>query len=190
MMKFRSLALAFVLAQGLVVVAPAHASQSIIRENATHDRQQWNVFAVAGFWGVYTHFGVGAWYAYPIVPEGFLPKVNDAFFIEAGGAVERFNYGATGCNDSWFRVTPLGGVRWSFYFTDEWSAFGTAKLGYGLGFGDSSDCDVLGTNAVNVSYSQFAIDGAVGAQWQFSDAWAMRFELGYLGATVGVGSDL
>ena len=67
-------------------------------------------------------------------------------------------------------------------------------MGYGIGFGDSTSCDVGNGSYSNVdsgvNYSTFIVDGSAGAYWNFSEAWAMRLELSYIGPVVGAGIKL
>jgi hypothetical protein len=175
----------------------AQAAEMIIEDKGTHERAMHaDVFAVINpsFYG-YLHLGLGGWFAYPVVPDGFIPDLNEAFFIEAGAAVERYSWswGAFGydCSESWWRVTPMGGVRWSFYLTPEWTVFGTAKLGWGLGFADGYSCGGnQGRIAGGASISGISLDGGIGAYWNFSPDWSARLDLGYFGLSAGAGTDL
>lgn len=132
-----------------------------------------------------THVGVAGWYGYPIVPDGFIPKINDAFFIEAGAAVERFGYSFAACDENWWRISPMGGVRYQIYLTDDWTAFVTSKAGWGAGFSHSSNCGLT-----EGSVSQFAWDSSIGAYWNFSSNWHLRLEFGYFGINPGIGMQL
>jgi hypothetical protein len=185
---------------GLIVAlslpaAPAQA-RTIIEDTSTHLRRPGLDFtANVGLFGAYTHLGLGAWYSYPILPDGFLPQLNDAFYIEGGAAMDWFHtrynqgYGTStiNCTTGWWRMTPMGGGRWDFHITPEFTAFGVAKLGWGVGFAEnrSSNC----TAAAGVDFSAPQLDIGVGGYWQFSDAWALRFELSSW-PTVGVGTKL
>ncbi|MBI5509096.1 MAG: hypothetical protein HY903_10105 [Deltaproteobacteria bacterium] len=186
---------ALVVAAALAAVPQVAHAEMTIKDDSTHSRAMHaDAFVVGGFFG-YFHFGLGAWFAYPIMPDGFLPTLNDAFFIEAGGAVERYSWDwgffGVNCSYKWYRATPLGGVRWSFYLTPDWTVYGTAKLGYGVGFASSYSCGgYSGTDVGAPSYSNIAIDGAVGAHWNFSPDWAARLELGYFGVQAGAGMDI
>jgi len=167
----------------------AHAAELTLRDPSTHTRPQTlDAVAVLGFFVGYSHFGVGGWYGFPVLPDGFIPEVNDALYIEAGAVVER--YGTTFvCDFSWNRVSPLAGARWNVYLTDEWTIFAAAKLGFGFRFGQSYSCGVY-PYAGAVSYSSPVGDVAVGAYWAFSKDWSARFELGYFGVGAGAGTNL
>ena len=178
----------------LAAAAPAHADTwSVLKDSSTHDSRPQTIDAelILGYlFGTYNHIGLAGWYGYPILPDGFIPQINDAFYIEAGAGIERFSYGWTGCNESWWRITPAGGVRWQFNLTQDWSAFATAKLGFGIGFADSVDCGALNI-AGSASTTQFVFDTGLGAYWNFADGWRMRFDIGYYSSlAVGAGMDL
>jgi len=182
-------AMLFILASSLSA-GPVRASEdwSTLKNPAVHDTrpQTLDISLILGFlFGSYSHFGVAGWYGYPIVPDGFIPKLNDALFIEAGAAVERYSFSIAACGESWWRVSPMGGVRYQMYLTDEWTVFATAKLGYGIGFASAADCAVI-----NGTTSQVVWDSSVGAYWNFSPNWHLRLEMGYFGVNPGIGMQL
>jgi hypothetical protein len=194
----RSLRIPLVVALlSFAAATPAHADTwSVLKDSSTHDSrpQTLDLELIIGYlFGSYNHFGLGGWYGYPILPDGFIPKINDAFYIEAGAAVERFSYGTsfvTSCNETWWRVSPAGGVRWQFNLTQDWSAFATAKAGFGIGFADSVDCGSVHL-AGTANTSQFIFDTGLGAYWNFAENWRMRFDLGYYSSlAVGAGTDI
>jgi len=191
----RSLRIPVVVAMlSLVAAVPARADTwSVLKDSSTHDSRPHTLDAelILGYlFGSYNHIGIGGWYGYPVLPDGFIPKINDAFYIEAGASIERFSYGLVVCNESWWRLTPAGGVRWQFNLTQDWSAFATAKVGFGVGFADSNNCNV-GANYSLASTTQFMFDTGLGAYWNFADNWRMRVDLGYYSSfAVGVGTDI
>jgi len=183
------------LALSIVTLASEARAATTIKDSSTHTRpQQIDAVALLNFFGTYNHFGLGVWYGYPIVPDGFIPALNDALFIEVGAAIERYSWDYSflySCSYSWYRLSPLGGVRYSFYLNDEWTVYATAKAGYGVGFGDKYQCGgYTGSVSSGVSYSQFIVDFGAGAYWSFSDAYSMRFDLGYFGLGAGAGMQL
>ncbi len=188
------IALSFV-ALPLVLPSQAHA-ESIIRDSSVHSDRPHHLDFVGsfGFFG-YTHLGLGGWYAFPVVPDGFIPNLNEALYVELGANIERYSwdwgYFGYNCSEQWWRVTPMGGVRWDWYLTDQWTVFAKGKLGYGIGFADSYNCNGYTgpISASGVNYSAVAGDGGVGAYWKFSEDWAMRFDIGYWWG-VGAGVEL
>lgn len=183
------------LATTLCLAGPAQA-ESFLVDSTTHTRAPTvDVFLPLDglLFGSYTHYGLGAWYGHPIAPDGFIGALNDAFYIEAGAAIERYSwsYGwGTKCDVSWWRVSPMGGIRWDFHITPKFTAFLNAKLGYGIGLGENVDCGgVKVTTASSTSYSEFKYIGSVGGYYKFSDTWALRFDLGNFDA-IGIGTTL
>lgn len=183
----------------LVAAVPARADTwSVLKDSSTHDSRPHTLDAelILGYlFGSYNHIGLGGWYGYPVMPDGFIPKINDAFYVEAGASVERFSwdYGIIGynCSQSWWRITPAGGVRWQFNLTQDWSAFATAKLGFGIGFADSYDCGGITGSSGGADLSKFVFDTGLGAYWNFADNWRMRFDFGYYSSlAVGAGTDI
>ncbi len=192
-----SLGLVFAAVLSLMPGVASAAEEWIIKQGGqSHSEQTVDVVGLLDVFGT-MRIGVGGWYGMSLVPEGFIKPINDAFFLEVGAYLEhdRYSWGYAGydCTVSWNRLSPLGGVRWNFYLTPEWTVFATSKLGYAIGFGDSESCSgPTGTyNASSgVNYSAFQFDGAAGAYWKMSDAWSLRLELSYIGPVVGASMKL
>ncbi len=183
------------LATALCIAGPASAGDSFLVDSGTHSRASTLDFYIPVdglFIGTYTHFGVGVWYGYPIVADGFISALNDAFYIEGGAAVERYSWSVgwgSNCSESWWRVSPMAGVRWDFNITPKFTAFLNAKLGYGVGFGDNYDCGGVKYTGSGASLSEVKYITSVGGYYRFSDSWALRFDLGNFDA-VGIGTHL
>src|SRR4051794_35313078 len=85
------LALGSALGLTLVVIAPRAAAaqyhDNSIRDSSFHDRPQM-VSIFTGFqlnrFNEGVPFTIGGRYYFPIVPSGFIPKLNDEFGIEGG----------------------------------------------------------------------------------------------------------
>ena len=183
------------LATALCIAGPASAGDSFLVDSGTHSRASTlDIFIPLGglVLDTYTHYGIGGWYAYPIVPNGFISALNDAFYIEGGAAIEHYSwsYGfLTDCSTSWWRLTPMAGARWDFNITPKFTAFATAKLGYGIGLGDAAfKCGSYNV-PVKVDASAFMYNVGVGGYYRFSDSWAFRFDIGNWVA-VGIGTQL
>jgi hypothetical protein len=178
---------AFALALAFTAVAlpgPAGA-QLTIKDSSVHtDRPvKFDITGSLGFFGDRS-VGTAAWVSIPLLPDGFIPPLNDSFGLEFGMAVNYAwaNYGF-GCDYNYFSLVPLGGVRWDFHLTEAWTVFGKAKLGIGHDFA-SVECG--GTKIDDVGGNHLASDFGVGAFWNFSPGMGMRFDLGYQGASVGL----
>ena len=176
MRLLRIIALAFVVA-GSITLAPqeAHAVDWTIKDSAVSDRP--HQLDVTGFiwpFGRSTSFGGAVWYSIPIVPKGFIPPFNDSFALEFGAIASMVNDTRQPITRNYFALAPMGGVRWDFFLTRDWTLFAAAKIGW---LWDSSGR--VG-NSLTGSIS-------VGAYWRFSrDLW-LRIETGNLGiAQVGI----
>lgn len=181
----------------LATASPALAAKdqfSTLKNSSVHATRpaQLDINLILGFFfGDYNHIGVSGWYGFPIVPDGFFPKLNDALFIEAGAALERYSWDPGFiCEYSWWRLTPMGGARYNMYLTEEWTAFATLKTGIGFGFADDVDCGAGFEIGGGADYTELVIDTSIGAYWQMSKDWQLRLELGYFGATIGAGMQL
>jgi hypothetical protein len=107
-------------------------------------------------------------YYFPIVPNGFLPSVNDEFGIE-GGLDLLFLFG----DKTYFGFgVPVDAV-WDFHFSEKFDAYG--KLGF-----------VFGST---FSYSGFWFDfrPAVGLRLKLNEALYFRAEAGYPVIMAGLG---
>lgn len=153
---FKILAIALVVSG--IQIRSAQAADLIIKDAGSTSRpMQVDVVASVSWWDV----GMGGWFAYPILPEGFIKPLNDSFCIE-GGIVATYFYGWGYYN--FFAITPLAGVRWNFFLTEDWTVFATAKVGARIGFERHT--------------SNFWGGGSVGGYWNFSDSMALRLEVG------------
>ncbi|MBN1961661.1 MAG: hypothetical protein JW841_12000 [Deltaproteobacteria bacterium] len=168
--------------------AIAAVDWSRLKNTARHDsrRHTLDFSLLFGYlFGSYKHLGVASWYGLPILPDGLIDEVNDALFLEAGGAFEYFNFTFAACDEKWWRITPMAGVRYQFYLTHDWSAFATTKVGWGIGFNHKADCGLT-----KASVSNFAWDASIGAYWHFSENWHMRLEFGAYSLSPGIGFQL
>lgn len=162
----------------------ASAANMIIRDSSSHSRPlNLDVTTGLGWWGGGS-WGTAVYLGIPIVPDGFIPKLNDSFSIEASG---RFDYfwgycyvGYRGCGGrSSFGL--VAGVKWTFYLTPDWAVYGRINGGLGLRLPVTYDNRVL---------PRFESDSGVGAYWMFSDAAWMRFDATVRGFAVGMGFPL
>jgi hypothetical protein len=155
----------------VLVGGRADAAQWIIREgDGRHYTRPMNLDAV-GFvapWSV----GMGAHFAFSVVPEGFIRDLNDSFDIELSALVYYWYWRYY----EYYALVPLGGVRWKFHLTPEWTVFGLAKIGFGPG---------LNENHILVGHEIGA-----GAYWHFSKDLAVRMEASSLGFSGGISLSL
>jgi hypothetical protein len=119
--------------------------------------------AYAMFNLAYHGFGVGAGaqFAYPILPTGFFghPRHRDALHVEGG--LDFFYW------DSVSRMVfaPNVGPRYALYLTTHLALFASLKAGVGV--------DENGDSIA------FFWSGSVGAMWDLSDLFSVRFDFGW-----------
>jgi len=159
-------------------------------KRAQHTENQLSIMGEIWPFGTF-NAGVGAWFAIPVVPHGFVPTINNSVDVEFGAFFQYFHLSASYLNISisqnWYRLSPMGGVRWNFYLNRDWTVYAGAKLGYGIGFSSSVTANVGGvpTGYAGSDVSAFLFDMNAGALWHVSKAVALRMELGIFGFTIG-----
>jgi opacity protein-like surface antigen len=122
-----------------------------------------NVFLGAGL-NYFSSAGLQARYAYKLIDKGFIPDINNSFYIEGGLGLTFYQTpSATGIS---FMV--MG--RWDFQLDKTWTFFGD------LGFGVSS---VSNNQGSNVSGGGAFPCVGVGAMYNLADDWAVRGDISY-----------
>lgn len=118
--------------------------------------------------------GVGVQVAIPVAPKGFIPEVNDAFYVEFGAEVSSWSPwpGTT----AWPGITPMGGVRYQFFLTDVFAPYIAVKFGFNIDVADRY-LGVAGT---------FFADVALGGQLTLAPHFGLRFDVGPHGGRFGV----
>ena len=140
----------------------AQAAELTIRsEFEPQDRPMQLDVVIGTYWRTYGGILPGVFFAYPIVPTGFISALNDSFYLEGGILLGAF------FNPTFFWFAPQIGVRWNFYLTQEWAVFAALRLGWGFEFDDRID---------NYTWPYASL--TVGAHWHFSEVVALRLETG------------
>mgnify|MGYP006979933256 FL=1 len=113
-------------------MAPADAEAGVDIEVPHEGRRQHTIDVFGGFhyWG--RGLAAGFRYGIPLIPQGPIKSINNAFFLTIGADLyfidnDRDGYWGLGLG------IPIM-VHWEFYFTDRWSAF--AELGPNIVFDD------------------------------------------------------
>lgn len=100
----------------------------------------------------------------PVLDGGFIPAINDSFYLEPGLLVSiRLRRDTS----DYVWAVPEVGPRWNFHLTTTWDVFAAVKLGWAIG-----------------SQGDFWFRASAGTQWWFTPSWALRGEFGY-GAVIG-----
>lgn len=146
---------------------PSIDPQWTIRDRRPHPRPQQLALSL-GVWPP-TSVSGSLWYTIPILPNGLIPSINDAFDIEFGAVVAGYFDGLDHA-----AIIPAVGVRWDFHVTRNFIPFVTLKLDMQFGFGPGDP-------------NLFGIDLSLGTLLRVADWAYLRFELGYpQGLAVGI----
>jgi hypothetical protein len=162
----------FALALALAA-APLHEEEGVsIRDRSHHERPLMLSFFGAvmpeyAFGDVVYPIGYGGAvrFAVSLFPDGFISSINDSFELELG---------ANAFYGGYYLVTPVVEVRWTFHFSERFSAYGKVGAGYNIMI------SALYPHTVYVS-------GAIGALVAITRHFYLRAEIGYPGLLLGIG---
>jgi hypothetical protein len=128
----------------------------------------------------YYGYGVGASVRFeiPVLPDGFIPSINDEFSIEPSFGIASTRYGVSNSNVAIINFAPALYGTWSFNFSELFRAYGA--LGLGFNFATYS-----GTYP-GFQPAYFYWDAAVGISYKFTRDVAFRTEIGSQGFKAGV----
>ena len=116
----------------------------------------------------FNSFGIQARYATRIVDKGFIPDINNSFYIEGGFGLTF--YGTQGTQSGITGLNVIATGRWDFQFIPEATFFADLGLGFN-GVSNNAASQVSGANL-------FPAFG-VGAMFNFTSEWAARADLSY-----------
>jgi hypothetical protein len=158
-------------------IARRDSTANTIQDTSTHARP--NELSLMAYVPWYYGIGIGVTGRYSIVilPDGFIPNINDSFAIEPGMAFEHASWGNFGLNYSYNSIAPYVMGTWSFHFSEAFRAYGGLALGFRIFFG---------RDAGFVDPSIVTIDPVGGIFYKFSPHVSFRGELGYLGPKAGI----
>ena len=177
------------------VTASADADTLVIRDPGYHDRYSFEaephlLLGVIDPPGVASGsgFGVGFRGTVVIVPDGFVPTINNSVGIGFGLDWVHYSHGQAHCtrdplssgvcisddsesvNDLWLPVV----MQWNFYLSREWSVFG--EPGLAIRYQSLS-----GDHSISLDPQLY-----LGGRWHFSDQMTLTMRLGYPTFSVGV----
>lgn len=166
---------------GLAQAEPSAFGDGSITDSSVHHRQ--SDLSLLAWLPWYYGFGFGAQVRFeiPIVPDGFIPSINDEFSIEPSFGLAYSSYGVYGgYNYGITDVTPAIYGIWSFWFSRAFRAYGGLGLGYNVGI-------YANNNAYgNIGASFFYWDPCVGLHYKLSDNIGLRAEAGAQGLKGGL----
>lgn len=130
-------------------------------------------------------FGLDLRFEIPVLPDGFIPNVNDEFAIEPALKLAYRSYGygynypfGNGDSVHFFDVVPAVYGIWSFWFSPKFRAYGGLGLGYDVAIASGT---YGGPNA-----GRFYWDPVVGLFYSFARNVAVRGEAGAQGLKGGL----
>lgn len=119
-------------------------------------------------------------YEIPIVPNGFIPQINDQFSIEPSLGLAYFNQWGSDWN--YFTITPAVYAIWSFHITSKFRPYAAIGVGAEIAAAHNDRDSIYGDARAAWVY----IDTTVGLFYNFSRNVAFRGELGYGGPKAGI----
>jgi hypothetical protein len=152
-----------------------------ITDRSTHTRQM--DLSLMAWLPWYYGFGIGVdgRFSIPIVPDGFIPQINDEFDIEPSLGLAYSTYGLVDTNYNYFNITPAVYGIWAFHFSHKFRAYGGLGLGVNIGVVSGNAC-----NGCGISPTYFYWDPVIGLNWRFIPAMALRAEAGAQGLKGGI----
>lgn len=162
--------------------APAHegGAGGGIRDTSDHARPMTasGLLYVPWFRGI--GIGVKLGFEIPIVPNGFISKLNDSISLEPAFSIGYTNYYSYSNVHTTNYVAALGGL-WSFWLKPDLRVYGAVNLGIN-GYSYHWKGEALhGDNSI-----QPYIELAGGVFWKLAERVALRGELGWYGPRGGV----
>lgn len=146
---------------------------SMIRDTGVH-RRPVDLTFIGGAPGFgLAGYGGGVRVGIPLLSDGFLPRLNDAVFVESGAEFIHWTLTAGDFNS----ITVPIHVRWNFYLAKDWTAFlnGGFELSYFLGEGFfDSPTGVPFFNVVQGGVLTVGVGG--GVMYNFSEAVSLRID--------------
>ncbi len=118
--------------------------------------------------------GVGFQLAWPVVPNGFIPREDfrDALLLEGGLDYTYLPVARPGADWGYHFLSFLAGARYTVYVHDVLAPFVAVKIGYGAGLWEG-DGGQASTRHV------FDWATTLGLLWDFAEWASLRVELGY-----------
>ncbi len=108
-------------------------------------------------------FGAGSIVSVPVVKGGFIPGINEAFYVEGGLKLAGVFFSNTFSSFTQVLLNPMVGARWDFYFTETLSAYPLIRTG--------------GIISLENGGGGFYFATGIGGHWRFSDPVSLRSEL-------------
>lgn len=127
--------------------------------------------------------GVDARLSLPILPDGFIPSINDEFDLEPafGIAYTNYNYAGYAGGYGFTNFTPALYGIWAFHFSREFRLYGGLGLGYNFAVYGGP-----GTVNPGVAASYVYFDPVIGLNYKLNNNFGLRAEAGAQGLKGGI----
>jgi hypothetical protein len=156
------------------------SSRLILKDRSHHERPPMFSFFLNVPWWYGIGIGGGLRFTIPIVPDGFIPKLNDSFELEVGADYEYHRYSVLNYHAI---IIPIE-ARWTFYFFPELAAY--AKLGLGVEIGLGGVALPFG-GGIGYGATVYHNILSPGILYKIGDSIWLRGELWYRGLKIGLG---
>jgi len=123
----------------------------------------------------------GARLGIPLIDNGFINSINNAVYLSVGADAYYVDLGGPGNSMALALGLPVA-LQWDFFFSDKWSAFGTAGINVFLNNGFLNGNGLLIGNGWIIS--------SVGGRYHINESTAFILRLGSPYAAIGVQFDL
>jgi len=157
-----------------------------LKDRSVHDSRPMSA-SILGYLPWWYGIGVGAIGAFeiPIVPDGFIPALNDHISIEPAFMIARVSYFSSLAgvdSDTAILYRPSIAGMWSFHISSKLRVFGAFSLGLTH---VSRKYEISGTK-YDPSYNYFYGELSGGVFFKLTDKLALRGEAGWQGVRGGL----
>lgn len=163
---------------------PPPPATSHIRDTSAHHRPlTLSVMAyVPWIYGI--GIGLSTAFEIPVVHDGFLRNVNDAFSIEPSFGFAYLDYYGHGNVDDDYALLfrPAVAGKWSFYLQERLRVYALVNFGYSRVNHHWDDA----TTSYKRGYNYFYGEPAAGVEWSFAERCALRAEVAPHGLRAGL----
>jgi hypothetical protein len=113
----------------------------------------------------------------PVLPDGFIPAINDEFSLEPSFGMAWTDYNYVDSRYDFVDFTPALYALWRFHFSTQFSAYACLGLGINIGVANRPYAGFYPT--------YFYWDPGVGISYKFTPGVALRAEIGAQGLKGG-----
>jgi hypothetical protein len=162
-----------------VAAATEHGAPNSITDASVHTRQ--TDLSLLLWLPYYYGYGIGVEgrFEFPVVPDGFIPSINDEFSLEPSLGIASTRYSVSGGAVSIVNFAPALYGNWSFNFSTPFRAYVALGLGYNFASYPPGNYPGYGP-------AYFYWDLGLGIFYKFNRDVGFRAEIGSQGLKAGV----